>query len=109
MREIILLGSVLLLPLPAEARLEKQEYCDGYTTIDMRVCADIRLINQKFALKRKLKKRTYKRWDEVTRTLCEKSYEPYREGTIYPLMLSKCSAELNEVLLDHLQGLGERN
>ena len=105
----LFLPLLLLLPLPAGAALEKQEYCDGYTTIDMRVCADIRLINQKFALKRKLQKRTYKRWDELTSTLCEKSYEPYREGTIYPLMLSKCSAELNEVLLDHLQGLGEMN
>jgi len=104
-----LLFLLLLLPLPATALVEKQEYCDGHTTIDMRVCADIRLINQKFALKRKLNKRTFRRWDELTSHLCEKSYENYQEGTIYPLMLSKCGAELNEVLLDHLQGLGERN
>ena len=103
------LALLLLLPLPAVGALEKQEYCDGYTTIDMRVCANIRLVNQKFALQRKLKKRTLRRWDDLTSHLCEKSYENYEDGTIYPLMLSKCSAELNEVLLDHLQGLGERN
>ena len=34
MRSLLLF---LLLPLSAEAALEKQEYCDGYTTIDMRV------------------------------------------------------------------------
>ena len=104
-----LLFLLLLLPLPAEAALGTTEYCSGYTTIDMRVCADIRLLNQKFALKRKLNKRTFNRWDDLTGALCEQSYEPYKEGTIYPLMLSKCGAELNEVLLDHLQGLGERN
>ncbi len=97
------------MPLPAEAALEKQEYCDGYTTLDMRVCADIRLLNQRMALRRKLNRRTFNRWDDLTGALCEQSYEPYKEGTIYPLMLSKCSAELNEVLLDHLQGLGERD
>ena len=107
MRSLLFL--LLLLPASAEARLEKQEYCDGYTTIDMRVCADIRLINQKFALQRKLDKRTFNRWNKMTSNLCQKSYENYKEGTIYPLMLSKCSAELNEVLLDHLHGLGERN
>ena len=104
-----LLFLLLLLPLPAAALIEKQEYCDGYTTVDMRVCADIRLLSQKFALQRQLNKRTFRRWDDLTGALCEQSYEPYKEGTIYPLMLSKCGTELNEVLLDHLQGLGEKN
>ncbi len=104
-----LLFLLLLLPLRAGAALEKQKYCDGYTTIEMRVCADIRLFNQKTKLRNQLNGRTYKRWDELTNHLCQKSYKPYKEGTIYPLMLSKCSAELNEVLLDHLQGLGERH
>jgi len=100
---------LFLLPLSAGAALEEQTYCDGYNTIDMRVCADIRLINQKNALRKQLNGKTFKRWDKLTSDLCDQSYEPYKQGTIYPLMLSKCNAELNEVLLDHLQGLGERN
>ena len=112
MRGILFLGSVLLMmgtPSDANAHEEKWEACNGYTTIDMRVCADIRLFNQRLKLRNQLTHRNYKRWDGLTGELCRQSYEDNKEGTIYPLMLSKCRNDLNEALLENLHGLGERN
>ena len=104
----VLFMSLVQLSAPGSL-LAEPEPCNGYNTIDMRVCAEIRGINSRNKLRTQIKPRTYKKWDKLTGELCKQAYEPYKEGTIYPLMISKCHNELNELLSEHLDGLGENS
>ncbi len=74
MKSFLLL--LLLIPLPALAQ-EKEGYCNEG--------------NKK--LKQELKSKTFEEWVGIRQTMCEEAYMQYKEGTIYPLMILKCSVD----------------
>ena len=60
------------------------------------------------SLETQLKASTYEAWKSAKRAVCAEAYAPYREGTIYPLMLMRCDQNLNQTLLEEMKELGER-
>ena len=103
MKALLLL---LLLPLmPAKAE-EPDIQCPGLTTYEMRFCASQSLDQSNQALKEQLPPTTLEKWKAATQEVCAAAYAPYRQGTIYRLMVVGCDDRLNRVLLEELTGLG---
>ena len=49
--------------------------------------------------------KTFEDWVGIRQTMCEEAYMQYKEGTIYPLMILKCSVDMNKTLLQKTRGL----
>ena len=72
----------------------------------MRICAGQSLEQSSALLRQKITTQQYTQWSETTRTLCETAYAPYKDGTIYPLLVAGCDDHLNRALLKEFQSLG---
>ena len=95
---------ILLIPLTASAQ-EQEEYCNQGTTIEMKRCTFKRLVQSDTKLKRELKSKAFEEWVAIRQRMCEEAYMQYKEGTIYPLMILKCSVDMNKTLLQKTRGL----
>ena len=95
---------LLLIPFPALAE-EKEGYCNEGTTDAMRECAFSKLVQSDKKLKQELKSKTFEDWVGIRQKMCEEAYMQYKEGTIYPLMILKCSVDMNKTLLKKTRGL----
>ena len=94
---------LLLIPLPAIA--EEKNYCNEGTTYQMRECAFKKLKKSDNKLMKTMKTKTFEKWVGIRQEMCEQAYEKYKEGTIYPQMIMKCSIELNTKYLQQTKGL----
>ena len=99
-----LLLFLLLITCPALAQ-EKGVYCNEGTTYAMRECAFSKLVQSDKKLKQKLKFKTFEEWVGIRQTMCEEAYKQYKEGSIYPLIILKCSVDMNKTLLQKTRGL----
>ena len=71
----------------------------------MRECAFSKLVQSDKKLKQELKSKTFEDWVGIRQTMCEEAYMQYKEDTIYPLMILKCSVDMNKTLLQKTRGL----
>ena len=101
MRAILFL--LLLITLPISAN--EQEDCREGNTYEMRECEFRRLKAADQKLKKKLKPKTFEDWVSIRTTMCRETYEQYKEGTIYPLVVMRCSIDMNNKLLEKTNGL----
>jgi len=46
-----------------------------------------------------------KTWNKAKRDVCAAAYAPYREGSIYPQMVTGCSDRLNHALIKEFEAL----
>ena len=95
---------LLLIPFTALAQ-EKKKYCNEETTYEMRECAFIKLVQSDKTLKQVLKFKTFEEWVGIRQTMCEEAYMQYKEGIIYPMMILRCSVDMNKTLLRKTRGL----
>ncbi len=97
MRALILF--LLLVPLSTSAQ-EKEWYCSERTTHEMRKCAFKKLVDSDKNLKQELQSKTFEEWVGIRQSMCEEAYRQSKEVTIYPLMVLKCSVDMNKILLE---------
>ena len=71
----------------------------------MRECAFSKLVQSDKKLKQELKSKTFEEWVGIRQTMCEEAYMQYKEVTIYPQMILKCSVDMNKTLLKKTIGL----
>ena len=95
---------LLLIPLSVLAQ-GKEGYCNEGNTYAMRECAFSKLVQSDKKLKQELKSKTFEEWVGIRQTMCEEAYMQSQEGTIYPLMILKCSVDMNKTLLQKTRGL----
>ena len=96
---------LLLLVIPVPVTAEEKNYCNEGTTYEMRECAFKKLVSSDKQVRTKLDPRIFETWVEIRQEMCEQAYENYKEGTIYPQMIMKCSIELNNKFLEQTRGL----
>lgn len=82
--------------------------CPGANTVEMRYCAEKALQQSDAQLQKKISKQQFRQWQAATRTVCEKAYAPYKDGTIYPQMIVGCDDNLNRALLKEFRSLENR-
>jgi len=71
----------------------------------MRQCASQQLERSSRILKNKLPFDVLKAWNKAKRDVCAAAYAPYREGSIYPQMITGCSDRLNRALIREFEAL----
>jgi hypothetical protein len=102
----LLLLSFLLMPVSVAHAETPHVHCPGENTFEMRYCARLLLVHSDRQLQQMTNKEQFKQWQEATRALSAKAYEPYHNGTIYPQLVVGCNDHLNKALLKEFQPLG---
>lgn len=107
MKHLLLATGALLIPTVTHAQ-EPQIQCPGENTVEMRYCAGLSLEQSADQLNRKIPKALLHQWQEATRAVCAHAYAPYKDGTIYPLLVVGCVDNLNRALLKEFQPLNNQ-
>ena len=102
----LLFVAALLMPIGGAHAAPPPIRCPGTNTVEMKYCAGKSLEKSSALLRQKITTQQYTQWSETTRTLCEAAYAPYKDGTIYPLLVAGCDDHLNRALLKEFQSLG---
>ena len=105
MKRLLCLAA-LLMPVGEAHGATPPIRCPGTNTVEMKYCAGKSLEKSSALLLQKITTQQYTQWSETTRTLCEAAYAPYKDGTIYPLLVAGCDDHLNRALLKEFQSLG---
>lgn len=71
----------------------------------MRRCAESRLKLSLEALAKALPAGELRRWQALTKELCDSAYLPYSGGSIHSQLLTGCQDRLNNTLLREFRGL----
>ena len=67
----------------------------------MRECAVSKFVQLDKRFKQEFKSKTFEEWVGIRHRICTEAYMQYKEGTIYPLMILKCSVDMNKTLLQN--------
>ncbi len=108
MRQLLILGVLVLAPGAAAAAKPHAIKCPGDTTVEMRYCAEKSWEQSDAQLRQKVSKKLMEQWHEATKAVCSAAYAPYKDGTIYPQMVVGCDDRLNRALLQEFKGMGEQ-
>ena len=100
------LALLFLLSLPTINQAQSKEVqCPGFSTLEMRQCESQQLERSSRILQSKLSFDLMKTWNKAKRDICAAAYAPYREGSIYPQMVTGCSDRLNHALIKEFEAL----
>ena len=100
------LALFFLLSLPTINQAQSEEVqCPGFSTLEIRQCASQQLEHSSRTLQNKLPSDVLKAWNKAKRDVCAAAYAPYREGSIYPQMVTGCSDRLNRALIKEFEAL----
>ena len=105
MRNLLLLGALLLPVTALHAQDRKSIRCPGENTMEMQDCAEKSWQQSTDRLQHKIPKALLLQWQETTRAVCAHAYRPFRQGTIYPQLVVGCDDHLNRALLKEFEPL----
>lgn len=97
----------LILTLPTPLLQADEINCPGQNTIEMQYCSSKELSKSIKQLEAKISNKTLIKWKSISSRACKEAYAPYKKGSIYLQMLSRCETHLNEALLNETKGLEE--
>jgi len=94
----ILLSLPLLLGSPVGV-MAGPHSCDG-SQLDIRKCLDEMVIKTDQQIQSQMSASEYQRYEEATMRKCEEQNQHFKQGSIYPALILRCSLESNQSFLN---------